>query len=316
MKIFKDIKEVSFEVNTALTVGTFDGVHAAHKRIIDELLYISKENNLRSLIVTFDPHPQEVLKNKFPEIKLLSTTEEKLKLFEESGVENLLLINFTKEFSNTPAEDFYKDWIIDGIGIKELIIGYDHLFGKNREGDFTMLNELANEFDFNVKRVEEIDIDGTAVSSTRIRNLLSVGEIVTANRLLQYEYGFDDVVVEGDKVGRSIGFPTINLKPVSDSKIIPNDGIYCVRVLHQDKNFYGMMYIGKRPTLSKGEVNALEVNIFDFEENIYGEVVRIEFLKKLRSDVRFNSKEELIKQIERDKNNTKEFLINNQLIKK
>ena len=293
--------DVKRDEHTAVTIGTFDGVHLAHRSIIDKVLELSKQNNLRSFIVTFEPHPQEVLKNKTPDIKLLTTIEEKLRLFEKAGIEHVLIINFTEEFSRTQANEFYEKYVYGKIGISDLVIGYDHLFGRNREGDFETLKKLGDEFHFKVHRVEEIDVDGKPVSSTRIRKYFAEGMIEKANELLGYEYSFDGIVIEGDKVGRTIGYPTVNLKPVKENKVMPNDGVYCVRVNSGNEEFYGMMYIGYRPTLSAGIIRALEVNLFDFDKNIYGEKLTVSFLTKLRDDIKFNSKEGLIEQINKDK---------------
>src|SRR5436190_17763025 len=265
MQVYRNIDVIKRNEKTAVTVGTFDGVHLAHRSVIDKVLELSKQNNLRSFIVTFEPHPQEVLKNKTPDIKLLTTIEEKLRLFEKAGIENVLIINFTEEFSRTQANEFYEKYVYGKIGISDLVIGYDHLFGRNREGDFETLKKLGDEFNFKVHRVDEIDVDGEPVSSTRIRKYFAEGKIEKANELLGHEYSFDGIVIEGDKVGRTIGYPTVNLKPVKENKVMPNDGVYCVRVNSGNEEHFGMMYNGYRPTLSAGIIRALEVNIFDFE---------------------------------------------------
>lgn len=308
MNVYKDVSQLSRKDNTVVTLGTFDGVHRAHRQIIDRVLEISAQNNSRSFIVTFEPHPQEVLKTKTPDIKLLTSIKERLRLFEKEGIQNVLVINFTEKFSKTTAREFYCDYIYGKIGLSDLVVGYDHLFGRDRQGDFQTLLELAKEFGFNVHKVEEIDVDGMPVSSTRIRQALAEGKIEEANKLLGYEYSFDGIVIEGDKVGRTIGYPTVNLKPVKANKVMPNDGIYCVKVKYNDEVYYGMMYHGLRPTLSEGVKRALEIHIFDFDKTIYGEKLTVSFLTKLREDKKFNSKEELIKQIDEDKSNSLKFL--------
>lgn len=308
MNTFRNAEEISFDNKTVVTVGTFDGVHLAHQTILSKVSLLAEAASSRSFVVTFEPHPQEVLKNKSPEIRLLTTTEEKLLLINNAGIDNVFIINFTEEFSRTSPEEFYKNYIINPIGLENIVTGYDHFFGKNREGDINMLNKLAEKYNFNVHRVEEIVVDGEPVSSTRIRKTLSEGKISLANKLLGYQYGFDAIVVEGDKVGRSIGYPTVNLKLVNENKVMPDDGVYSVRITYKDATFYGMMYLGFRPTLSDGKKRAIEVNIFDFNETIYGEKLRINLMEKLRGDRKFNSKEELIKQIEQDKENTIEII--------
>lgn len=308
MNVYRDISEVTRNANTVITVGTFDGVHLAHRQILNKVLVLSKQNNLRCFVVTFEPHPQEVLKTKTPDIKLLTSIDEKLRLLEKCGIENVLVIRFTEQFSKTEPREFYKKYVFGQIGLCDLIIGYDHLFGRDRGGDFNTLLDLGKEFGFKVHRVEEIDVDGRPVSATRIRKALAEGKIEEANKLLGYEYSFDGIVVEGDKVGRAIGYPTVNLKFAKENKVMPNDGIYCVKVVYNNDVYYGMMYHGVRPTLTQGLKSALEVHIFDFDKTIYGEKLTISFLTKLRDDRKFNSKEELIEQINKDKENSLKFL--------
>lgn len=308
MNVFRDIKEITRDTKTAVTIGTYDGLHLAHRQVIDKVTSLAKGKGLRSFIVTFEPHPQEVLKNKTPDIKLLTAIDEKLRLFEKAGIENVLVIKFTEEFSKTDARGFYEKYIFGGIGLSDLVIGYDHLFGRNREGSFETLKALGSEYGFSIHRVDEIDIDGKPVSSTRIRHALADGNIEEANKLLGYEYGFDGIVVEGDKVGRTIGYPTVNLKPVKENKVMPKEGIYCVKVVHDNKEYYGMMYHGYRPTLSEGIIRALEVHIFDFDKNVYGENLTISFLTRLRDDKKFTGKEELIAQIDKDKEDSLKYI--------
>ncbi len=308
MNVYRDIEQLRRDDKTVITIGTFDGVHLAHRQIVDKVLEISAHNNARSFIVTFEPHPQEVLKTKTPDIKLLMSIDEKLRLFEKVGIQNVLVINFTEKFSKTTAREFYQNYIYGKIGLSDLVVGYDHLFGRDREGDFQTLLELGKEFGFNLNKVDEIDIDGMPVSSTRIRQALAEGKIEEANKLLGYEYSLDGIVIEGDKVGRTIGYPTVNLKPVKEYKVMPNDGIYCVKVLYNNEIYYGMMYHGLRPTLSEGIKRALEVHMFDFDKTVYGEKLTVSFLTKLREDKKFNSKKELIEQIDEDKKNSLKFL--------
>lgn len=303
MNIYTNLQDIEYNIKTALTVGTFDGVHLAHREIMNKVTELAENNELRSFVVTFDPHPQEVLKNKTPEIKILTSLEEKLHILENIGIENVLIINFTEKFSRTSPVEFYEKYIIGGIGLSYLVTGYDHTFGSNRVGNLSTLTELGKRYNFNVIQISEIDVDGIPVSSTRIRNLISSGNITDANRLLCYDYSFSAVVIEGDKVGRTIGYPTVNLKPIKPNKVMPDEGIYCVRVRYNDRIYNGMLYHGKRPTLSAGDRKAIEVHLFDFSENIYGETIKVSFLCKLRDDRKFNSTEELINQIDRDKEN-------------
>lgn len=308
MKVYSDISEVIRDENTTVSVGTFDGLHMAHRQIVNKVVEFAKAKKGRSFIITFEPHPQEVLRNKIPDIKLLTTIDEKLRLLEKAGVENVLVIKFTEEFSKTDAAEFYEKYVYGAIGIKDLVVGYDHLFGHNREGSFETLRELGGKFGFEVHRLEEIDVDGEPVSSTRIRQALADGKIEEACRLLGHDYMFDGIVVEGDKVGRTIGYPTVNLKLVKENKVMPGEGIYCVRVIYNGKEYYGMMYHGFRPTLSEGIKRAHEVHIFDFNKNIYGEKITVDFLTRLRGDEKFDSKEELIAQIDKDKEDTLKYI--------
>jgi riboflavin kinase/FMN adenylyltransferase len=313
MDIFRNIDEIKRSDATVISIGTFDGVHCAHRKIIEKVLQLAKDKKSRSLIVTFDPHPQEVLKNKSPEIKILTSTEEKLEQFRQLGIDTVWLVNFTPDFAKTDAKDFYEKLVYSKIGISDLVIGYDHVFGRNRDGDFNTLTELSKKFNFNIHKVEEIDIDGIKVSSTKIRRYLADGNMEIANKLLGYNYSLEGIVVEGDKVARSLGFPTANLYPVKENKVIPGDGVYAVKVNHGSEEFYGMMYIGFRPTLTEGKKHVIEVNIFDFDSNLYGEKLSIGFLSKTRDEMKLSSKEEIIKQIQSDKTEIQEYLKINHL---
>ena len=308
MQVYREFEGLQRNNSTVISIGTFDGVHGAHRQVLDKVLELSKANNARSFIVTFHPHPQEVLKNKTPDIKLLTTTDEKIKLFEKIGIENVLIINFTEEFSKTNARDFYKNIIYSKVGVSHLVVGFDHVFGRNREGDFGTLQGLGKEFGFEVHRVEEIDIEDIKVSSTKIRHFLAEGNIEMANKLLGHEYGFEGIVVAGDNRGRTLGYPTVNIEAVSANKLIPADGVYCVRVELEGEEFYGMMNIGFSPTLTEGAKKVMEFNIFEFDRDIYGGKIYINFLTRLRSEIKFNSKDELVNQLHKDKEQSLNYL--------
>lgn len=308
MKIYWDIDEVVRDDRTVISIGTFDGVHLAHRKVIEKVMLLSRDSGFRSFIVTFQPHPQEVLKNKHPDIKLLTTTEEKLSILESLGLENVLIIKFTEDFSRTKARDFYDKLIWSKVGIGDLVVGYDHLFGQDREGNYQTIADISKELKFRVHRVDEVKLDGEAVSSSRIRKFLNDGDVEKANLFLGYEFRVDGLVIEGDKVGRQIGYPTVNITPLARNRIVPADGVYCVRIEHKTGKYFGMMYIGYRPTLTDGTRKACEVNIFDFDFSIYGEKISIYFLKHLRGDKKFDSKEELVEQIGKDRENTLNFL--------
>jgi riboflavin kinase/FMN adenylyltransferase len=275
-------------------------VHLGHRKIIEDLNDIKTAKNLRSVIVTFDPHPQIILRNKHhKEIKILSTIEEKIGLFEKYGIDLVYIINFTYEFSQTIAENFYKDYLIDNIGLTDIVLGFDHNFGKNREGNYETLNTLSEKYSFDVHRVEEFKVDGEHINSTRIRNLLYDGEIEKATGLLGDYYGLEGKV--GDKRGRQIGFPTANIEPLSSYKLIPKNGVYLVCVEINNIRYFGMMNIGYRPTVSDIPKIILEANIFDFNSDIYGKIIIINFIDYLREEKKFNSLEELKGQIIKDK---------------
>lgn len=304
MNVYHDVNEIERDDKTVLSVGTFDGVHKAHRQIINKVLQLSKNNKSRSFIVTFEPHPQEVLKNKHPDIKILSTLDEKLSLFESLGIENTLVIKFTMEFSKTSPEEFYESLIYKHIGLSDIVLGYDHGFGKDREGNYQTLLKLGEKLGFRIHREDEIDTEGEPVSSTRIRNYLQTGKIRDANVLLGNEYMLEGRVIEGDKSGRTLGYPTANIKPMAENKVIPGDGIYAVRAVHNTDEYYGMMSIGYRPTLTEGKRKVIEVNLFDYSSDLYGEKLKIHFLEKLRDEVKFKNREELIEQLKEDKENS------------
>jgi riboflavin kinase/FMN adenylyltransferase len=308
MTIFRNIDDIIRDDSTIISVGTFDGVHYAHRQVIKKVLNLASEHGARSFIVTFDPHPQEVLKNKTPDIKLLNTTPEKLKLFEELGIENVLVIKFTHEFSKTTAREFYENLIYSKIGIRSLVVGYDHGFGRGREGDFQMLKKLGEEFSFSVNRVDEIDINSTKVSSTNIRHFLTEGNVENANSLLGYLYSFEAMVIHGDNIGRELGFPTANLTPLTENKVIPGNGVYAVKVELNGTEYNGMMNIGFRPTVSEDSKRVIEVNILDFSAEIYGNKLAVSFVRRLRDEKKFGSKNELIEQIKIDREQTLKIL--------
>jgi riboflavin kinase/FMN adenylyltransferase len=302
MLILRELDKKFFDKQSVVTVGTFDGVHLGHREIIGDLNNIKNEKKLRSVIVTFDPHPQIVLKNKHPrEIKILTTTEEKLKLFEMFGIDAVYIINFTLEFSRTSAENFYKDYLIDKIGLTDIVLGFDHNFGKNREGNYQTLSVFSGKYKFNIHRVDEFKVDGEHINSTIIRNLLYEGDIEKASWLLGDYYNLEGKIVYGDRRGRLIGFPTANIEPISQFKLIPKFGVYLVSVVIKNKKYFGMMNIGNRPTVSTGDKLFLEVNIFDFDDVIYDEIIKVKFIKYLRDEKKFDSIKDLTVQIKKDK---------------
>lgn len=300
MNVVNNLNEIEKNVKTILTVGTFDGVHIGHQKIIHELTQRAKLFGYRSFVLTFDPHPQKVV-GKNTAIKLLTTTSEKIRILESLNVENLFFINFTLEFSQLTSEDFFKKIILEKFGLAEIIVGFDHKFGKGRDGDENKIREWSDEFGFTVTHIDAVQIDDKKVSSTAIREMLNQGRVAEANQFLGRNYSFVGKVVEGDKRGRTIGFPTANLELCDSDKILPANGVYAVQVMLGERKFFGMMNIGKRPTFSDTEKILTEVNIFEFDEMIYGENLVIECIEKIRNEVKFNSVDELRSQLKLDK---------------
>ncbi|MDT3695157.1 MAG: bifunctional riboflavin kinase/FAD synthetase [Ignavibacterium sp.] len=302
MQIFYSIKDLKKNKNTVLTLGTFDGIHPGHLKIIDRLVSCSKEKGCRNVVITFYPHPRTILGND-NSVKMLTTQDEKIELLEKLRVENLLIINFTKEFASLSAEDFIYDYLINGIGLTEIVLGHDHHFGKGRRGNAELLQKIADKEGFIVTKAEAFMIDGEAVSSTKIRNAIAEGDIIRANKLLGRNYEFSGIVVGGDKRGRELGFPTANIKLSSQEKLLPASGVYAVKVMVENERHTGLLSIGNRPTFyNQGELVS-EVYIYDFNREIYGAKVTTELVERLRGEVKFNSAEELINQMNTDKEN-------------
>lgn len=302
MQVFNSIKDLKKDKNTILTLGTFDGIHPGHLKIIDKLVDCSKEKGCRNVVITFHPHPRTVLGNG-GNVKILTTLEERKNLLEKRGVENFLTINFTKEFASLTGEQFIYDYLVNGIGLTEIVLGHDHHFGKGRSGNFELLRRIGAKENYSVTTVDAFYVDDEIVSSSKIRNALSDGDLKKANRLLGRNYFFSGTVVGGDKRGRELGFPTANIKLSSEEKLLSAIGIYAAKVLLKDEEHFGLLSIGKRPTFyNAGEV-VTEVYIFNFNREIYGEVVTVELVERLRGEEKFNSAEDLINQMNKDKEN-------------
>jgi riboflavin kinase/FMN adenylyltransferase len=301
MNIVHSLQELTRDSHSVVTVGAFDGVHRAHQEIVREVVNRSKMKEGRSVIVTFDPHPKEVVASRKGPVRLLSTLEEKIDLLAAVHVDILLVIEFTYEFSRLSPREFYQSYVVDRIGASEVVVGYDHMFGRDREAGIAELVQLGKEFNFSVFAVHPYTVAGEAVSSTQIRNALGAGDIDRAKDLLGYSYGITGTVVAGDGRGKTIGFPTANIRPLSEKKIIPGRGVYFVSVERGDRPYFGMLNLGIRPTVTDGTRETMEVHVFDLSEDIYGESVRIRFLKKLRDERKFDSVQELIHQLDRDK---------------
>ncbi|MEM6845960.1 MAG: bifunctional riboflavin kinase/FAD synthetase [Bacteroidota bacterium] len=293
-----------------VTSGTFDGVHVGHQKILARLKELAREVNGETVVLTFWPHPRLVLQGVEGSLKLLNTFEEKAQLLEQAGVDHLVQIPFTEEFSQISPYDYVQRILIEQIGTKYLVIGYDHRFGCDRQGDFAYLQQHASDFGFQVEEIPRQDVDDIGVSSTKIRQALTSGDVATARTYLGRPYEISGIVVDGDKIGRDLGFPTANIQVKELYKLIPADGIYAVYVLVGKKYYGGMLYIGNRPTLA-GRNKTIEVNIFDFNRNIYGQQITVTFLEHIRGDMTLNSLEALTAQLEKDRTAALAILQNN-----
>jgi len=300
MKIYhavEEFKKLSFAV---VTSGTFDGVHLGHQIILQRLKEIAQRSGGETVVITFWPHPRLVLHPGDDTLRLLNTFTEKATLLSEQGIDHLLCVPFTKEFSQITSLEFIQRILVHGIGTRKLVIGYDHRFGHNREGSFEQLKINGPAYGFEVEEIPRQEVDHVAVSSTKIRRALEDGDVVTARQFLGKPYALSGSVIKGDKLGRTLGFPTANIKPDSPYKLVPAEGIYAVRLLLKHKEYHGMLYIGNRPTIN-GTHRSIEVNIFDFEGEIYGETITVLFIEQLRKDARFLDLEALKIQLHKDK---------------
>lgn len=299
MKIYHGLEAYNKVKNPVVTVGTFDGVHLGHNKIFDRMKAVAKDCEGETVVITFHPHPRLVVHPDSKDLKFINTRERKYSLIEEKGIDHLVIIPFTKEFSNTHADTFIEEILVNKIGVHELVVGYDHHFGKNRAGSFDVLTEMLEKYKFGLEQIPARDIDNIAISSTKIRNALKEGDICHANELLGYEYSITGTVVEGNKIGRKIGFPTANIEIKDVYKLIMAMGVYACRILWNGKMYKGMGNIGYRPTINKSDLT-IEVNIFDFDEMIYGETITIFFVDRIRDEVKFENLEALKVQLTAD----------------
>ena len=285
--------------NTIATIGTFDGVHIGHQKILKNLTTIAKNNELESVVLTFFPHPRMVLQ-KDAKIKLLNTIEERSEILKSNGIDHIIIQEFTREYSRLTALEFVRDILINKLKIKTVIVGYDHHFGRNRSASIKDLKKFGNEFKFNVIEIPAQDINEVSVSSTKIRKALSKGDITTANKYLGYNFMLTGKVVKGNSLGKTINFPTANIKIKEDYKLIPKKGVYVVSSYLGNTLVFGMMNIGKKPTVN-GKKKTIEVNFFDFDADLYGKKIRINILKRIRDEKKFDSIKDLQNQLQKDK---------------
>jgi riboflavin kinase/FMN adenylyltransferase len=300
MKTYHHIDEFTPVNNAVVTIGTFDGVHLGHRKIISRIKELADASGGETVILTFFPHPRMILHPEDDSIKLINTIAEKAILLEQLGIDHLIITPFSRDFSNQSPEDYIRDVLVNKIGTKKIVIGYDHRFGKDRRGDLKDLLQLSPVYGFEVIEIPEQDINEVAVSSTRIREALLAADIELANQFLGYPFFITGKVIRGDQIGRQIGYPTANIHIEEKYKLIPADGIFAVKVQHNGSEYKGMAYIGSRPTIN-GMTRNIEVNLFDFDKEIYNDTIRMEFLHFVRGDVKFNGLEELKVQIAKDK---------------
>lgn len=284
---------------TAITIGTFDGVHIGHRKILERLINDAKKTGLRSTVLTFFPHPRMVLQ-KDTEIRLLNTIQEKIKILELIGLDYLIIHPFTLEFSRLSSTEFVRDILVNELKVKKIIIGYDHRFGRNRNANIQDLSAFGNTLNFEVEEIPAQEIDDVSVSSTKIRNALIEGDIKTANEYLGYNYMLTGDVKKGKGLGRQLNFPTANLFIAEKYKLIPKNGVYVVKSILNDKLFYGMMNIGFNPTVN-GSSKSIEIHFFDFEADLYEQNIQVDILERIRDEHKFNSLDELKVQLLKDK---------------
>ena len=299
MKRFNNINEFNCKKSTIITIGTFDGVHLGHQKILKKLNIEAENNGLESSVLTFFPHPRTVL-NPNSSLKLINTIEERISLFKKSKIDNLIVHPFTKEFSELDSEDYVKNILVDQLKAKIVLIGYDHKFGKNRTADINNLKEYGIKYNFEVIEIKAEEINDIAISSTKIRNSIEEGDIQLTNSYLGYEFSFFGKVVKGNSIGKTLGFPTANIKIGTDLKLIPKNGVYLISTIINQKIIFGMMNIVIKPTTNEN-TKSIEVNLFDFNQDLYDTNITIYIKQFLREEIKFDSLNELKLQIEKDK---------------
>ena len=306
MKIYNNISELGEIKNAVVTIGTFDGIHMGHRKLISEVCRAAKAISGESVVITFDPHPRQIL-HPASDVKLISSLDEKKEAFGQMCVDHLLIIHFTREFAKTSSEGFLKKYIVGTFDLKAIVIGYDHHFGKGRKGGLDFLKDMGNKYGFEVDQIPMQEFKDVALSSSRIREAIKAGQMPEAERYLGYHYSITGTVVKGNQIGRTLGFPTANIDPDSPDKLIPAYGVYASLIRYGDKIYEGMSNIGVRPTLSENQLT-IEVNVFDFDKEIYGEKITIYFLQHTREEKKFRDLELLRRRLVIDKVKVKKIL--------
>ncbi|MGN6162917.1 MAG: bifunctional riboflavin kinase/FAD synthetase [Flavisolibacter sp.] len=306
MQVYRSIENLPSFTNAVITIGTFDGVHEGHKKIVAALTAEAKKIDGESIIITFDPHPRKIVKPD-EHLQLINTLSEKIELLGQTGIDHLVVVPFTYEFADQTAEQYIEDFLINKFHPHTIIIGYDHHFGKARKGNYKLLEEKCDAFHYKLLEIPKLIVDEIGVSSTKIRNALLQSDVETANKLLGYDFFFEGIVVQGDKLGRQLGYPTANLEYTDKEKIHLGHGVYAVYVEINGIRKKGMLSIGNRPTLLHSN-EKIEVNIFDWNEEIYGQTIRVIVKKFLRPQEKYGSLEELIQQLHMDKENSLQAL--------
>jgi riboflavin kinase/FMN adenylyltransferase len=303
MKVYRSLQQLPVFNRAVLTIGTFDGVHLGHQQIIRQLLMEAEATGGESVLISFFPHPRKVVRP-HQQIDELTTLDERIELLKRQGLDNLVVVPFNKAFSEQTAEEYIKDFLVDRFHPSLIIIGYDHKFGNNREGDYRLLEKMGDRYNYTVKEIPQQLINEVAVSSTKIRQALSNSDIESANQLLGYPYFFKGNVIEGNKLGRKLGYPTANLQIQDPDKLVPSNGVYAVeaQIEGESRMMKGMMNIGNRPTVD-GTRRSVEVHLFDFDEDIYNRHLKVHVRFHLRSEVKFDGLEKLVEQLHKDKEN-------------
>ncbi|MBK7148514.1 MAG: bifunctional riboflavin kinase/FAD synthetase [Bacteroidetes bacterium] len=305
MNVYSHLDSLPAFKNSVITIGTFDGVHLGHQKIISRLNALSEKWSGESIIITFHPHPRLVINPQDSSLRLLNTIDEKIALLEKYGIQNVVVVPFSRDFSEQPAEDYIRKFLVRNFNPIMVVIGYDHKFGKNRTGDYHLLESMKQELNYELGEITKETLDDIAISSTKIRQSLQNGDVTLANELLGYPYTITGTVVRGYQRGRELGYPTANILVNDEFKLIPSTGIYAVKVHVRDAVYNGMLSIGYNPTFS-GKTQTVEVNILDFKGDIYGDNITIEMVEYLRGEIKFSSVPELIEAIKKDEEKTRQ----------